>query len=90
MAGWIWIVEVDTVKGGYKIRVMGLGGVIIVKNYRFFARVNRLFFFLWKMMNLVLLVLTAILLLLNHCAHFFNLELTLSISSGRFLPALSP
>ena len=45
MAGWIWMVEVDTVKGGYKIRVMGLGGVIIVKNYRFFARVNRLFFF---------------------------------------------
>ena len=46
--------------------------------------------FEWKMMNLVLFVFTAILLLLNHCAHFFNSELTQSIRSGRFLPALSP
>ena len=45
MAGWIWMVEVDTVKGGYKIRVMRLGGVIIVKNYRYFAHVN---LFPWK------------------------------------------
>ena len=76
MAGWIWMVEVDMVKGGYKIID--------------FLPMSTFFPFEWKMMNLVLLVLTAILLLLNHCAHFFNSELTLSISSGRFLPALSP
>ena len=41
-------------------------------------------------MNLVLLKFTAILFVRNHWAHFFNSRLTLSISSGRFLPALSP
>ena len=44
----------------------------------------------WKIMNLVLLTFTAILLVRNHCAHFFNSILTLSMSSGRFFPALSP
>ena len=32
VAGWIWMVEADVVKSGIKIRVIRLGGVIILKN----------------------------------------------------------
>ena len=44
----------------------------------------------WKMMYLVLLTLTDILLDMNQEAHFFSSVLTLSISSGRFLPLARP
>ena len=67
------MIRLDMVKGGYKVRVVRHGWVIVIKEYGSVAHIN--FFPLeWKIMYLVLIVFTAILLLRKHCAHFFNSE----------------